>query len=287
MSHTPMHERCPFLGLHDDPKTALAYPSPWNCCYRARPHAPVSVPQQMSTCLNRNHADCPMLLAESPSELPRELRGTPTSIQRKTAPNLRRLGILWFIVLLGMAVFLGYRILVQPISPFLISTPYPSPRPQSTDASLSQVPSAQPFALPDPDDNSLPTGESEVVCGHSLDIPFGSDPQLVVHRVKGGENINGYADEYGTTVQAILSINHEIRIPIWENTLVVIPIGTTLVVGLPPFEIYEIPRTVSSPADLIQPLGTDLPSFLKYNAFNESCTIFSGWILVPRDERDP
>lgn len=285
MSHTPMHERCPFLGLHDDPKTALAYPSPWNCCYRAVPHAPVSVPQQMSNCLNRSHAECPVLLAESRLELPRELRGTPIPIQQKATPNMRWLRILFFIAFMGAAVFLGYSIFVQPVSPFLISTP--SPLPQHTDESRSPVPSILPLDIPAQEDNSLPTGESEVVCGHSLDVPFGSDPPLVVHRVKSGENINGYADDYGTTVQAILSINHEMRIPIWENTLVVIPIGTTLVVGLPTFEIFEIPKTVTSPADLIQTLDTDLPSFLKYNAFDESCTIFSGWILVPRGERDP
>jgi len=197
------------------------------------------------------------------------------------------LGILLFIVLISAIVFLGYVIFLQPFSPLVTSTPYPSLLPQNKNVPLSPFPSAQPFTIPIPDSNSLPTGETDVVCGHSLDIPFGSDPQLVVHRVKSGENINGFADEYETTVQAILSINHEIRIPIWENTPVVIPVGTTLVVGLPPFEVYEVSETAISPADLIQNLGTDLPSFLKYNDFDEACTIFSGWILIPRNKSDP
>jgi hypothetical protein len=177
-------------------------------------------------------------------------------------------------------------IFLQHNSPFFTSTPHISPLPKKTDSPLPPSP-VQPFASPLTDSNFPPPGDINVVCGHSLDIPFGSDPQFIVHHVKSGENINGYADEYGTTVNAILSINHEIRTPIWENSMVVIPIGTTLVVGLPSFEVYEVPETTISLADLTQSLDTDIPSFLKYNAFDESCQIFSGWLLVPREKGIP
>ncbi len=53
---------CPYLGISDDAETALAYPSPWNCCYRRGTSAPISLEHQRNYCLATNYAGCPIYL---------------------------------------------------------------------------------------------------------------------------------------------------------------------------------------------------------------------------------
>src|SRR5512136_2718061 len=69
------NERCDYLGLRDDPQTALAFPSPWNCCYRARPVGAVRLEYQRVFCQTAAHAACAVLRQEKPSALPAEIRG--------------------------------------------------------------------------------------------------------------------------------------------------------------------------------------------------------------------
>jgi hypothetical protein len=66
---------CPQLGLHDDSTTALAYPSPWNYCYRARRPVSVLVSHQAEVCLCSRYVDCPVLLSKKPGRFPSSLRG--------------------------------------------------------------------------------------------------------------------------------------------------------------------------------------------------------------------
>jgi hypothetical protein len=68
-------ERCPYLGLHDDSSTCLAYPSEWNYCYHAAPAAPVLVSHQADVCLGPRYFDCPVNLSSQWGRLPRPLRG--------------------------------------------------------------------------------------------------------------------------------------------------------------------------------------------------------------------
>ena len=77
MSNTAVFipESCPYLGLHDDPRTSLAYPSVWNYCYRADPPASVIPSHQVTTCINREYVNCPVYLAEAGKALPSGLHG--------------------------------------------------------------------------------------------------------------------------------------------------------------------------------------------------------------------
>ncbi len=68
-------QNCPYLGLHDDQRTSLAYPSAWNYCYRARPPASVSISHQIAACL------CPEYI---------RLSGLPGSAGRDIARHLAR-----------------------------------------------------------------------------------------------------------------------------------------------------------------------------------------------------
>jgi hypothetical protein len=49
---------CPFLGLKDDPATALSFPSSHNRCFHARPALPVKLEFQRAYCLEINHTSC-------------------------------------------------------------------------------------------------------------------------------------------------------------------------------------------------------------------------------------
>ena len=119
-------------------------------------------------------------------------------------------------------------------------------------------------------------------CGHELDAAFGAENRFVLHRIAVGENLNLYANRYQTAVNAILYINHDMQMPIWENMVIVIPVGTTLVIGTPPFEVIEQEKMLISTDRLAERFDTDAQQFRRYNEFDDSCVEFSGWILIPR-----
>jgi hypothetical protein len=279
-------ERCPYLGLHDDASTSLAYPSLWNYCHCAVPPGPVSVPHQISTCLSREHGRCKVYLALETRPLPRELRGAvPPAIQRKPRAAIR--GMLLFFVILGALIVLYAGLRLQGEGR--------SNRPSQA-APASAIP-ASPFFTPDdlllvPSeaaviDDPLSTDASRRLCGHALDNPFGSDVQFVIHRVSRGENMTMYVERFQTSIDAIVGINHNIRMPLWENSVVVIPVGTTLFVGLPPFEVHEQSEVTISLEEFAEQLDTDPQAFRRFNAFDDSCGTFAGWMLIPREREAP
>ena len=71
----PGWERCPYLGLHDDSSTALAYASPWNYCFRATPPASLQTSYQSEACLCREYIHCTIYTSNKWGRLPRSLRG--------------------------------------------------------------------------------------------------------------------------------------------------------------------------------------------------------------------
>lgn len=66
---------CPHLGVEDDRQTCLAYPSPWNLCYRSKPALLVRLSHQRRTCLLSFHQSCPVFQNPVTGPLPPELRG--------------------------------------------------------------------------------------------------------------------------------------------------------------------------------------------------------------------
>lgn len=63
---------CPYLGLKDDPKTAIDDPDRRNCCHRAWPVVPVDPAYQHDFCLSAKHRFCPVFMSKEdrPSSLP-------------------------------------------------------------------------------------------------------------------------------------------------------------------------------------------------------------------------
>ena len=272
--------RCPYLGLHDDSRTSLAYPSPWNHCYRVDPSSAVSVSHQANVCLKGEYVHCEVYGANTSIVMPRNLRGSTNPVVKKGKPKigfwngLILLSItMIFIVLIGQAWKTGDG------SPADVSG---SPINTPTEDHSDLFPDIPPFntALLDPSPG--PTRMAPRTCGHELDVAFGAENRFVLHRIAVGENLNLYANRYQTAVNAILYINHDMQMPIWENMVIVIPVGTTLVIGTPPFEVLEQEKILMSTDRLAERLNTDSQQFRRYNEFDDSCVEFSGWILIPR-----
>ena len=70
--------------------------------------------------------------------------------------------------------------------------------------------------------------------------------------------------------------------PVWEDWIIVIPVGTVDVSNFPPFELYQAIGTNLSAEDVAKQLNTDAQSLYKYNSFEGPCKMFSGWLLIPR-----
>lgn len=104
----------------------------------------------------------------------------------------------------------------------------------------------------------------------------------MIHRVMTGENLDYYANTYRTTTDAIIAINYLLPIPVWADSIVVLPAGFSDVTGIPPFEPHFEDRNRTSIEELAVQLNTDLGLLRKYNAFDEPCGTFTGWLLVPR-----
>jgi hypothetical protein len=309
-------QNCPYLGLHDDQRTSLAYPSAWNYCFRARPSASVSISHQIAACLSPEYIHCPVYLAVQDGTLPANLRGSssaPTRHRKSARRKLRRMA--WsvvIIILLIMAFILGQRFFpsyfeswFSPNTTSSLATT--TVRADSTNyAQIGTIPShtatgsppqASFTATPVPLKTGTPThaisltkpGFTPIIkrCGYTLDTPFGADVKFTLHQIASGENLDKLTVRYQTTVDAIRAVNFSLPIPIWENSILVIPIGVSDVTGVPSFEPYRADGTIFSLEELALKLSADAQALLKYNAFSDSCTIFKGWLIVPRAAKTP
>ncbi len=292
-------QNCPYLGLHDDQRTSLAYPSAWNYCYRSHPPASVSIAHQISACLCPEFVKCTVYQSGQAGSLPVDLRGSSSlSTRRRKSARRKTRRIAWaasVILLLIMAVIAIQRYfpgtlqswlpsleIVSSVAPdgvtpeaSIPSTPVPV---QSSPVPVVEVPaSTQAISLPNPSPTPIPKR-----CGYTLDTPFGSDIKFSLHQIASGENLDKLAEKHQTTVDAIRAVNFDMPLPVWENWIVVIPVDVSDVKGLPAFEPYQADGTIFSLSDLALQLGVDIESISKYNAFTDACTVFRGWMIVPR-----
>jgi hypothetical protein len=118
-----------------------------------------------------------------------------------------------------------------------------------------------------------------------LEQPVGSDYKFVIHKILYGENLGQLASRYNTSVEAILAVNYDLKVPVWENALVVIPVGFTNTYGLPAFEAYEVPRA-NIPLDVLAlSFGVSLKDLRYYNDIDMSEALRIGdWLLIPHSK---
>jgi len=94
-SISPKTQICPYLGLKDDPSTALGFPSLGNYCYHAKPVNPVKLEAQRIYCLSINHPNCGQFNQSPDTHLSSGLRSSVSSRRLK----IFRKNNLWILLL--------------------------------------------------------------------------------------------------------------------------------------------------------------------------------------------
>lgn len=299
--------RCDYLGLKDDPQTCLAFTSNWNYCHRVRPPDSVRIEHQRQYCLTADHVQCPIFQNEKAGPLPSAVRGrhSPRSGRKKRIAGR----LAWLLIIVSALLFLWFaktpasldqikfrlfgetRVGNLPsVTEPATSSPVRIPQTESPAIVYPLAPtviSAPTKETPPPDNKQTPEPTPVGVCGYLLDKSFGGEHKFVIHQAQPGESLGMYASEYQTSVNAILAVNYSLPVPLQEKWVLVIPVGETQTQELPVFEPYLASETDGSAEELAGKLSTDLTALKLYNAFDESCRTFSGWLLVPRQKPSP
>ncbi len=262
---------------------------------------------QTQVCQTIHFIECPVYQRETNGALPRKLRGRHDGIGpgRK---RVQRIFLLLMILALGILLLLEIGIRFHLLSwgyslpdfspktfvssPFVFQTFTPSLTPSPWLATLPGL--VVPFLPPEGTATltsvyALTPTASPIAgsCGYPRDTPIGIDQKFIIHRIAGGESLNGYETDYHTTSAAILAVNYNLRVPVPSNIVIVIPLDQTEAHGLPVFETYLADEPNSSIEALSAKLDTNPQEFARYNNLPQVCNAFSGWLLVPKQAPTP
>jgi hypothetical protein len=277
---------CPFLGLKDDPETALSFASSHNHCFHAKPVLPVRLDFQRTYCLKSNHTNCEEFNRKGNTPLLPKQKSSPFSGQRinisKTSVWILLLGsvaivlIAWQVLgggLLGSGTQENLPKATQPafLTEVGLQTPTVSP------TQIQNTPTATTPATALPTQIATPTISSP----HALETPIGVAHKLIIHRAEAGESLMSVASRYWTTVEAIQAINYYLPTPLQIGALIIVPVNQTDVTGLPAFDAFEVNADISVGL-LAQQLSVDTASLELYNGFGNGESLYSGeWVIVP------
>ncbi len=298
---------CPHLGLIDDERTALAFPSDWNDCHHSKPVASIKLDHQRNYCLSPNHKNCVVYLRSSEKTLPRELRNRVPARPRVGVPVWKISLALLFLALMAGFLFRFVPPVDQLFSlPFLrvperpvlgVHTPSPvalSPTPQAkfsptpvtlpsgalpthlpTLVAVVSTPTALPGAQPTATITRIP---------QELETLIGLNYIFKIHRVKQGESLDLLAQINGTTTAALFAVNYQLSTPLRPQQIIIIPVNQSDVSGLPPFEPYRVTEDTSLEA-LAAEQGADPTQIQFYNGLGNSDRLHAGeWIILPREK---
>jgi hypothetical protein len=276
---------CPFLGLKDDPATALSFPSSHNRCFHARPALPVKLEFQRAYCLEINHTSCEEYNRAPDKPLPSNLRYVSGSGLREKFGNA---GVWLLLLVFIIIVLIAWQVLSRGLLGF--GNPGQLGSAFSTNVVYQTLPLVATQVLDTPTPTlfltntptfPIQTFAPTVVSPHVLETPIGVQHKLVIHRVLAGESIMSIASKYWTTVEAIQAVNYSLPIPLRIGWLIIVPINQTNVQGLPTFDAFEVSTDVAV-RTLAQQLSVD-PALLElYNGLGNNEFMNSGdWVLVP------
>lgn len=289
-------DRCPYIGLKDDPDTALGYPSIWNHCHNVRTKTVPSSEHQREICLSAKHATCPAFVTEGKNALPREIR-MPGS-RRFLGRTILRWAMIGIVVvfLVGSSLILsGYWVppwaqgivAKMPIRPVASNTSMAEMLAEvlgtDTPAQANQpvIEASSTVAM------ILPTQTETVqvgTCAYPLETPFGTTQQFVLHQVASGENMTSISEDYQTTEEMIDAVNYFLPSPLWSELVIVIPHTITTTDDLFSLKPVFVQNENISVGELAENLSVPLQELLTLNALDPACRSFSGWVLIPADK---
>lgn len=279
---------CPFLGVSDDPGTALSFLSASNYCHHAKPISPIRRAHQARFCLGDSYEKCQVFKTQGSQPLPPEIGEPKYSVH----PNLRRVLLLssLFVILAAAIIVLDVtgtsstnskqieqEINFQALQTItqmaqltqmgIVQTPEPSltPEPSPTVAEITPTP--------------FPTG----FVPHQLEVPFGSNPKFVIHKVQAGENFMRFMQNYNTSKAAIVAVNFGFDSILWADSILIIPIDITDATGLPAFTTFQVAEPNMTANKIAADQGADLGLLVKYNDLPAGYVFSVGeWVLIPQ-----
>lgn len=280
---------CPHLGMMDDAHTSLNFPSNWNRCNHCAPAATPKFKHQEEFCLGGKFEECPLFSSDGVSEMPRQIlierRELATSFWRKY--RLILIGALFAFVLP-----LGWKLINEkfpadvdaestPIADLIVPTSMEIVPPTIDlpfDSTLTPAPDSTPIVAPN--------FTSSAASSHQLETPIGTDYKFVIHKILEGETIEQFAEQFDTSVEAILAVNSVTKNPGWSGTLLVIPVGFTDASALPSFIVYQVQEADrgSSIEAMAQTLRVTPLDLKYYNGWSHpgDRPLVGDYLLVPR-----
>jgi hypothetical protein len=279
---------CPFLGLKDDPTTALSFPSSGNHCFHARPVLPVKLGFQRNYCLSHQYTDCEEFIRKPDSPLPADLRYKRSSGNGKWSQKTSPWIFLAVFAVIILAIWIGIASGLFGNSTLFPVRMMPAASTEARLATLASNPvevqhTPTPTSLPtatatQPEPSPTPTQRPP----HALETPIGIEHQLIIHQVLVGESLSSIAYKFMTTDAAIRAVNFKLQIPLSIGAFVIIPTNQTDVHEYPAFEAYKV-LSDTDVETLAQQLSIDPVVFKRFNNLVDGEMLQTGqWLLVPR-----
>jgi hypothetical protein len=280
---------CPFLGLEEDPLSVLEFSSDRNFCYLTEKPTPVLSVRQQKYCLTPEHPDCPVFRARAHLSVPGEIRPAP--------PRRSLRGLIWaaLVILISLGILaaswlgqsgrfaFGGPELTRTLTPEKSNLPIETSQPQDiqTRSTATLQPTRTLKPSPAPTGTPSPTLTASLPLG--LETPVGIRPRLLLHRAVPGDNLALLAERYGTSVDAIRSINYFLPLPLWEGAMVVIPFKTMDVSDLATFEAYQVEEGTLTLEETAWALNTSPELVSRYNLLDPKTIPQAGsWLIIPR-----
>jgi hypothetical protein len=291
---------CPYLGLKFDPKSWVGYPSPINYCHRVKPLAVPKFEHQRNFCLTKNFIECPIVYGGPGQKMPKTIQSH--SNQNNKLKKIIRIevitgliliaiilsAIFWNQIISGISQISGLALensetsTLSPAMTLTHSATFTLSPTFSATATKQNSPTPTQTPIPPSETPSPPTSTIEPPI-LALETPMGPDKGFIIHAVIPGESLELYARDYNTTVEAIRAINYNLPSFLPLDWIVVIPLNTSDISGIPAFEPYEIKQDVTLEvlADLLLVDPTELQV---YNRIPSGYSLSPGeWIIVPRE----
>lgn len=281
-------EICPYLGLKGDRESYAAFPSTINACYRGNSPETPRFSHQRTFCLHSNYVNCPVFLAKEITKFPKELR---LKSKRLFAIKKSFLILVIFVILAALVVLqlaFGKDWVKQANSDrtqtqnvFITATEEgPDETPREASSNKTDIASHPTTVLMTEFPEVAPTVKPDPIL--DLDTPIGDEQKFIIHQVLEGESLQYLADRYNTSPEAILDINHNIISPLWVGWIIVIPMNTSDVDGLPSFSAQQIDDEGISLKTFASQFGISVEELSFYNNIEVDHILHQGeWLLIP------
>jgi hypothetical protein len=268
---------CPYLGVIDDPNTAMAYPSPHNSCFKIKPAQVPNKDHQSRFCLSSDFAPCPVYLSKGKAD-EKKYHNIFSKQEKQIIHIFRRykfLVVLVLLVLLLVWVFSMEKLsIILPFTGRRIST-----TPTWVQPTIIFEETPVPTAMPIP---FKPTPTYKQPEPRFIETPMGKNYMFIVHRVQPGESIASLAETYVTTADAIKAINYGMGDTLWEDKLVVVPFERSNMTDVPPMTAYLVEVEGITINQLAEELRIDLTTLSILNNLPEGYSLtLDEAIIIP------